>query len=74
MSGILWIAGFLLLPLAAIVWFIVSLVRFLSAPAGSDLRRSRRAMLIASAIVSVCLIAIPVILIAMLYLSVIFFM
>lgn len=74
MVYILNVALFYLQPVAALAWFIVSLVMYLKTPKDSPKRTTRRVLLIVSTITFVVLFLLPVLFIALLYFSAISFM
>ncbi len=51
METIIYLAMFVLVPTAAVVWFVVSLVRFVKTPKTDPKRRSRGTMALISGIV-----------------------
>ncbi|MCX4356640.1 MAG: hypothetical protein OSJ43_10535 [Oscillospiraceae bacterium] len=51
METIIYLALFVLVPTAAVVWFVVSLVRFVKTPKTDPKRRSRGTMALISGIV-----------------------
>lgn len=74
MSYFLSIAAFAVVPLAAVVWFIVSLVVCLKTPKTSEKRKTREILLFVSALVAAVLCVLPLLFLAMLYISAISFM
>ena len=74
MSYWLSIAAMAVVPLAAIVWFIVSLVLVLKTPKGHEKRKAREIMLFIASIASIVFVILPLLFMAMMYLSVISFM
>ncbi len=74
MSYLLSTAASVLVPLAALIWFIVSLVMFLKTPKDSEKRKTRRILLIGSTITFVWLWVLPLLFMALLYFSAISFM
>lgn len=74
MSYFLSIAAFAVVPLAAVVWFIVSLVVCLKTPKASEKRKTREILLFVSALVAAVLCLLPLLFLAMLYISAISFM
>lgn len=51
METIIFLVLFFLVPIAAVVWFVVSLVRFVKTPKSDPKRRSRGTMALISGIV-----------------------
>lgn len=74
MSYFLSLAAFLLVPLAAVIWFIVSLVMCLKTPKTSEKRKTREILLFVSVIAAVALCLLPLLFLALLYISAISFM
>jgi len=70
MDLIIIIVIFLGLPILSLILFLVSLVRFLSAPKGSEVRKNRKGVLIASAIIAGVLISIVVSIIILFMMSI----
>ncbi len=67
-------AAMALVPLAAIVWFIVSLVVCLKTPKGHEKRKAREITLFIAGIAAIVFVVLPLLFMAMMYLSVISFM
>lgn len=67
-------AAMALVPLAAIVWFIVSLVVCLKTPKGHEKRKAREITLFVAGLVGIMCVVLPLLFMAMMYLSVISFM
>jgi len=74
MSYLLSIAAFAAVPLAAVIWFIVSLVMCLKTPKTDKKRKTREILLFVSALVAAVLCLLPLLFIALLYISAISFM
>lgn len=51
MEAIIYLALFVLVPTAAVVWFVISLVRFTRTPKSDSKRRSRGTMALISGII-----------------------
>ena len=67
-------AAMALVPLAAIVWLIVSLVMCLKTPKGHEKRKTREITLFIAGITALIFVVLPLLFMAMMYLSVISFM
>ncbi len=74
MSYLLSIAAFAVVPLAAVIWFIVSLVVCLKTPKTDAKRKTREILLFVSALAATILCLLPLMFLALMYISAISFM
>ena len=67
-------AAMVLVPLAAFVWFLVSLIVCLKTPKGHEKRKAREIALFIAGLAGIVFVILPLVFIAMMYVSVMFYM
>ena len=67
-------AAMVLVPLAAFVWFIVSLIVCLRTPKTHEKRKAREITLFIAGLAGIVFVILPLVFIAMMYVSVMFYM